>query len=65
MDKGVVIKSTGSWYVVRLENGQHIDARIKGKFRIQGIKTTNPVSVGDHVMLSKEEDVTAVINHIE
>lgn len=65
MEKGVVIKSTGSWYVVRLDNGEHIDARIKGKFRIQGIKTTNPVSVGDRVTLVKEQDGTAVINDIE
>ena len=42
--KGIVIKSTGSWYNVRLENGEHIDARIKGKFRIQGIKSTNPIA---------------------
>ena len=63
--KGVVIKSTGSWYVVRLENGEQINARIKGKFRMQGIKTTNPVSVGDIVFMTQEDDGTAVINEIE
>jgi len=63
--KGVVIKSTGSWYVVRLENGEQINARIKGKFRMQGIKTTNPVSVGDIVFMAQEDDGTAVINEIE
>ncbi len=63
--KGVVIKSTGSWYVVRLENGELVNARIKGKFRMQGIKTTNPVSVGDNVTMTEEEDGTAVINAIE
>lgn len=62
--KGVVIKSTGSWYVVRLENGEQINARIKGKFRMQGIKTTNPISVGDNVSMTEEEDGTAVINAI-
>ncbi|MDF1672161.1 MAG: ribosome small subunit-dependent GTPase A [Vicingaceae bacterium] len=62
--KGVVIKSTGSWYVVRLENGELVNARIKGKFRMQGIKTTNPVSVGDNVTMAEEEDGTAVINAI-
>ena len=62
--KGVVIKSTGSWYVVRLENGEPVNARIKGKFRMQGIKTTNPVSVGDIVTMAKEDDGTAVINAI-
>lgn len=63
--KGVVTKSTGSWYVVRLINGEEIKARIKGKFRIQGIRTTNPVAVGDFVIMDKEEDGTAVINEIE
>jgi ribosome biogenesis GTPase len=62
--KGIVIKSTGSWYVVRLENGESINARIKGKFRMQDIKTTNPVSVGDVVTMDEEEDGTAVINTI-
>ena len=63
--KGVVIKSTGSWYIVRLTDGEKISARIKGKFRLKGIKSTNPVSVGDIVTLSKEEDGTAVISDIE
>lgn len=65
MVKGIVIKSTGSWYSVRLENGEQVEARIKGKFRLQGIKTTNPIAVGDKVVLAKEEDGTAVINTIE
>lgn len=63
--KGVVIKSTGSWYVVRLENGEHINARIKGKFRIKGIKSTNPIAVGDVVFLKQEADDDAVITDIE
>lgn len=63
--KGVVTKSTGSWYSVRLENGEQIEARIKGKFRLQGIRTTNPIAVGDNVKLEKEDDGTAVINEIE
>jgi len=63
--KGVVIKSTGSWYLVRLLNGEEKNARIKGKFRIQGIKTTNPVAVGDMVSLEEGEDGTAIINEIE
>ena len=63
--KGVVTKSTGSWYIVRLENGELVNTRIKGKFRMQGIKTTNPVSVGDIVTLAIEEDGTAVINKID
>ena len=43
------MKSTGSWYSVRLESGEQIECRIKGKFRMKGIKTTNPVAVGDAV----------------
>ncbi|MCO6499380.1 MAG: ribosome small subunit-dependent GTPase A [Vicingus serpentipes] len=62
--KGVVIKSTGSWYSVRTENGEQVEARIKGKFRLQGIRTTNPIAVGDNVTLSKEEDGKAVISEI-
>lgn len=49
MEKGIVIKSTGSWYTVETENGEKFECKIKGKFRIKGIKSTNPVAVGDHV----------------
>jgi len=47
--KGIVVKSTGSWFIVRSESDRIIPCRIKGKFRIKGIKTTNPVAVGDRV----------------
>ncbi|WP_285009518.1 ribosome small subunit-dependent GTPase A [Pedobacter faecalis] len=47
--QGLVIKSTGSWYQVRTESGQDYDCRMKGKFRIKGIQTTNPIAVGDIV----------------
>ena len=63
--KGVVIKSTGSWYTVLSEKGEIIDCRIKGLFRIKGIKTTNPIAVGDHVEFEMEKDGKAVINKIE
>ncbi|KAB2814061.1 ribosome small subunit-dependent GTPase A [Phaeocystidibacter luteus] len=53
---GTVIRSTGSWYVVRMEDGTTIDCRIKGKFRIQGIRSTNPVAVGDVVDFDPEEE---------
>ena len=46
---GIVYKSTGSWYTVKSETGTFIDCRIKGKFRIKGIKSTNPIAVGDYV----------------
>jgi ribosome biogenesis GTPase len=64
MLKGKVYKSTGSWYNVKAEDGKFYDCRIKGKFRIQGIKTTNPVSVGDEVMIKIEASGTAVIQEI-
>jgi ribosome biogenesis GTPase len=49
LKKGLVIKSTGSWFTVESENGELFDCKIKGKFRIKDIKSTNPVAVGDHV----------------
>ena len=49
MNKGLVIKSTGSWYTVESESGETFECKIKGKFRIKGIKSTNPVAVGDRV----------------
>ncbi len=49
MEKGIVIKSTGSWYTVKAENGVNIECKIKGNLRIKGIRSTNPIAVGDHV----------------
>jgi ribosome biogenesis GTPase len=49
LKKGIVIKSTGSWYTVETENGEKFECKIKGKFRIKDIKSTNPVAVGDRV----------------
>lgn len=60
-----VIKSTGSWYVCIDENGQQLSARIKGKFRMDGLKTTNPIAVGDFVEIDKEEGLDSwMINEI-
>lgn len=56
MLEGTVIKSTGSWYKVMTENGKIWDCRIRGSFRIKGIKTTNPLAVGDHVAFEPDED---------
>jgi ribosome biogenesis GTPase len=53
--KGTVYKSTGSWYQVKSEAGAFYDCRIKGKFRIKGIKSTNPVAVGDRVEFDIED----------
>jgi ribosome biogenesis GTPase len=52
--QGLVIKSTGSWYNVQGTDGNNYDCRIKGKFRIQGIQTTNPIAVGDIVEFEME-----------
>lgn len=54
--QGIVIKSTGSWYIVKTDDGKILDCRIRGKFRIQDIKSTNPIVVGDRVNLTQEED---------
>jgi ribosome biogenesis GTPase len=63
--KGIVAKSTGSWYVVYTEDGTKLDCRLKGKFRIKGIKSTNPVAVGDHVNFDLENDKnTGIITSI-
>ena len=47
--QGLIIKSTGSWYQVQTPDGKRYEARIKGKFRIKGLTTTNPIAVGDQV----------------
>lgn len=63
--KGIVTKSTGSWCTVRGENGTKTECRVKGKFRIDEIKSTNPVAVGDSVIFQVEKDNTGVIEAIE
>ncbi|MRX68926.1 ribosome biogenesis GTPase [Flavobacterium resistens] len=61
---GTVYKSTGSWYTVKSENGDFIECRMKGKFRIKGIKSTNPIAVGDIVDYELEETSDAVTGTI-
>ena len=56
MSVGIVLKSTGKFYTVLLENGVEITARIRGKFRLEGLRTTNPVAVGDRVILREEKN---------
>lgn len=60
MKKGIVIKSTGSWYTVKTEEGTLIESRIKGNIRLKGIRSTNPIAVGDNVELIelKEDNST-------
>lgn len=65
MKKGVVTKSTGSWYSVRLETGELVNCRILGKFRLDGKKLTNPIAVGDEVDIRIETDQeTGIIEKI-
>ena len=60
MKKGIVIKSTGSRYTVKTTDGSIIECRIKGNFRIKGIRSTNPIAVGDHVeLIVSQEDSNA------
>ena len=57
--KGLVVKNTGSWYTVRTDDGQLIESKIKGNFRLKGIRSTNPVAVGDRVELIQNQEGTA------
>ena len=63
--KGLVIKNTGSWYTVKTDDGQLIESKIKGNFRLKGIRSTNPVAVGDHVEIITNQEGTACISAIE
>lgn len=65
MSEGLVIKNTGSWYVVMDASGREYNCKIKGNFRLKGIRTTNPVAVGDHVKISENTDDTAFITEIK
>ena len=61
---GIVYKSTGSWYTVKSEQGDFMECRMKGKFRIKGIKSTNPIAVGDMVDYELDENSDAVTGTI-
>ena len=63
--KGLVIKNTGSWYTVRTDEGKDIDSKVKGNFRLKGIRSTNPVAVGDRVNIEMNQEGTAFITEIE
>ena len=62
--QGLVVKNTGSWYTVRTDEGEIIDCKIKGNFRIKDIRSTNPIAVGDRVKLTLNTDGTAMIHEI-
>jgi ribosome biogenesis GTPase / thiamine phosphate phosphatase len=63
--EGVVVRSTGSWYRVRTLAGEEMDCRMRGNLRIRGIKTTNPVAVGDHVRLEIGDPDTMITEVME
>jgi len=61
---GLVVKNTGSWYTVLTDDGQLIDSKVKGNFRLKGIRSTNPVAVGDRVTIVPNPEGTALITEI-
>ena len=62
---GLVIRNTGSWYTVAADDGTVWDAKVKGNFRIKGIRSTNPVAIGDKVEFNPMPDHTALITAID
>ena len=63
--KGTVIKTTGNRYLVKSEKGDLLECRLNGRFRIKGIKSTNPIVVGDRVILERTDNsdmITKLIN---
>ena len=62
---GLVIKNTGSWYTVLTDDGQLFDCKVKGNFRLKGIRSTNPVAVGDCVEIVSNPEGTAFITEID
>ena len=65
MKKGLVIKNTGSWYLVKTDDGEMVECKIKGNFRLKGIRSTNPIAVGDRVQIAPNTEGTAFIAEIE
>ena len=61
--EGLVIRSTGSWYTVKAEDGKQYECKLKGRFKIQGIRTTNPLAVGDRVVFEWRDDKKAGLIH--
>lgn len=62
---GIVIKNTGYWYTVKTDDGKVIDCKVKGNFRLKGIRSTNPVAVGDRVKIVPNQEGTAFITEID
>ena len=62
---GLVIKNTGSWYLVRTDDGSDVECKVKGNFRLKDIRSTNPIAVGDRVTIVPNNEGTALITEIE
>ena len=63
--RGLVIKNTGSWYTVQADDGSSWECKVKGNFRIKGIRSTNPVAIGDRVVFEPLDSDTALITEID
>ena len=63
--RGLVIKNTGSWYTVLTDEGNTVECKIKGNFRLKGIRSTNPVAVGDRMGILLNQEGTAFIHEID
>ena len=63
--RGLVVKNTGSWYLVKTDEGDAVECKVKGNFRLKGIRSTNPVAVGDYVQIIRNQEGTAFISEIE
>lgn len=63
--RGLVVKNTGSWYLVKTDDGKEVECKIKGNFRLKGIRSTNPIAVGDYVQIAVNNEGTAFITEIE
>lgn len=62
--RGLVVKNTGSWYTVKTDDGRLVNSKVKGNFRLKGIRSTNPVAVGDRVDIVENTEGTAFITEI-
>ena len=63
--RGLVVKNTGSWYTVKTDDGRLVNSKVKGNFRLRGIRSTNPVAVGDRVEIAENAEGTAFITEIQ
>ena len=62
---GLIIKNTGSWYTVKTDDGRIVESKVKGNFRLKGIRSTSPVAVGDYVDIIMNPEGTALISAID